>query len=284
MEQFKDITAKIIGNFLQRTVVPQTKSEDVPPPASSPPNADWAEYTDKLKRIGYAPLPNCPHCHGIGFVHPKLSDGTVNFGKYINCEAKGCVVDKKREWQQGADSWKRYGITKTDQTFASFQQVMGTVEAYQAFHALAMGEGKVKPFLLCCGGTGNGKTHLCNALVVAMITRGLYPKMYNAAEVFSELKASFKTNQTENLIHRIKTVQVLIIDDFGMNYGSDWEMARMDEIIDYRYNHELITVITTNLDVKQIPDRIFSRFSDTYLSVIVCNLGGDYRPNREGGL
>lgn len=71
----------------------------------------------------------------------------------------------------------------------------------------------------------------------------------------------------------------LIIDDVGAGAGStDWAWRELEDIVDYRYEHNLLTVLTTNLDRKLIPDRIVSRFRDAEKSRLIFNGAADYRP------
>lgn len=237
---------------------------------------EWAAYNEKRAKNGYAALPNCPKCKGSGFTHPNREDDTPDYSRIVSCDYPGCIKDDRRKFQAGEVYWKRHGF-KANQTFATFNQEIGTGEAYAAFHSLAMGDPGFKPFLLCYGGTGNGKTHLCNALAITLAARGIAVRLWAAADMFAELKASINNNRLEDKIKEFKSIQALVIDDLGANLGSDWELARLDEMIDYRYRNELITVITTNILISSLPHRLSSRFLDESVSVAVANNGMDYR-------
>ena len=70
----------------------------------------------------------------------------------------------------------------------------------------------------------------------------------------------------------------LIIDDVGMGgSGSNWEFGQLEEIIVYRYRERLVTVMTTNRDLKELPERIVSRFYDPEIGCVVLNDAPDYR-------
>jgi len=72
----------------------------------------------------------------------------------------------------------------------------------------------------------------------------------------------------------------LILDDVGMGgTGSNWEWGEFEEIICYRYKNELLTVVTTNMDIPQLPDRVVSRFRDKTKARMVKNGADDYRPS-----
>ena len=70
----------------------------------------------------------------------------------------------------------------------------------------------------------------------------------------------------------------LIIDDVGMGgSGSDWEYGQLEEIIIVRYRERLFTILTTNRDLTELPERVVSRFRDPEVGRIVLNEGEDYR-------
>jgi hypothetical protein len=60
--------------------------------------------------------------------------------------------------------------------------------------------------------------------------------------------------------------------------SSEYEIAILEEFIDYRHRERLLTVLTANLDLKDLPVRVVSRFGDGETSRIVINRGSDYRP------
>jgi len=75
----------------------------------------------------------------------------------------------------------------------------------------------------------------------------------------------------------------LILDDVGMGgSGSEWEYGQLEEIVVARYRERLFTIITTNRDLKELPERIVSRFSDPNVGRVILNTGKDYRIVRNG--
>ena len=59
-----------------------------------------------------------------------------------------------------------------------------------------------------------------------------------------------------------ESVEVLILDDIGAQKRTEWETAKLDSLIDYRYEHQSDTVFTTNLDIKDLSPRVASRLSE----------------------
>lgn len=175
---------------------------------------------------------------------------------------------------------KQLNLTTWDSTFENFKQTKGAENALMLFKELS-----ILPewfMLLCYGTSGNGKTHLCEALSIELYKRGIFCPVREFAEVIRSFRASFNSSDKwdYNLrFKRIQTAKYLIIDDVGMGgSGSSWEWGELEEIIGYRYKNELFTVMTTNLDLGDIPLRIVTRFQDAIKSRMVLNSSVNYRP------
>lgn len=174
-------------------------------------------------------------------------------------------------------------------TFDNFKPVKGTEKALRLFKELA--DGASWFMLLCGGGVGSGKSHLCEALAGELMKQGKYCRVHEWPSVARNLKRAMHSefrDAYDELFERYQKADYLILDDVGMGgTGSSWEWGELEEIINYRYNHELLTVVTTNLDlmpnpqnpnIQCLPPRIVSRFSDAIKSRKVANRAGDYRP------
>jgi len=212
-------------------------------------------------------------------VHPERNDGSVDFSRVIDCPSSDCIEKSYAAYRRGDTHLAAVGISPKKQKFEDFQKRTGAKEAFKMFKDLATGDASYM-MLLCYGGKGNGKTHLCNALALGLLDRGVTTKLYTVSDMVSELRAGINNNTIEPMIKKLKQVEALILDDYKPEYGTPWEMSRVEEIIDARYRDALITVLTTNQGLETVPDRITSRFMDPALGVIVLNEGSDYRMRR----
>lgn len=231
---------------------------------------------EQMVHHGYAPNPFCKRCHGSGWVCRDVLFGEQGFGKAVPCTAKGCLVDSRQKYRQGEGYLASIGVTQPSCSFEKFKRIKGTEEMYRAFYNLAYGKTDL-PFLLGYGGVGNGKTHLCQALAVVLNWRGVSVRYYTVADLMSQLKQSIATQMVDMEILRLKEIEALILDDLGVEYGTDWEATKLEEIVDARYRKRLITVLTTNRDIGWLPERVLSRFSDPDVSKSVLNNAPDFR-------
>ena len=216
--------------------------------------------------LPYRPKVDCPVCGGAGFVHPVIG-GKVVFDRVVPCAAPGCLVSSIR------------GQEVRVQTFETFNPVPGTEKALKAARILASGEASFI-WLLLYGRPGCGKTHLCNAIVSVVRNRGLDVRMILAADLFSMLRESMQTHQTDTLLRKVKDILFLAIDDYGVEYGSDWESAKFDELMTSRYATGKPTVLITNKELTELPARIQSRFQDGVMARAIHNSAPDYRRKR----
>ncbi len=154
------------------------------------------------------------------------------------------------------------------------------MEALSAFRELASGK-VLWRMLLCYGSVGCGKSHLLEALAFSLG----YRVTTKWPEAVRWLKRSMNPDPEWGIVAydtNFKSLQersVLLLDDVGSGASStDWAWRELEDIIDYRYERNLLTVITTNLKWEQIPDRIVSRFRDGEKSRLVLNSATDFRP------
>lgn len=176
------------------------------------------------------------------------------------------------------------GARAQEQTFDNFRVPLngGNREARDAARAWTDPRATFI-WLLIYGGTGNGKSHLCNAALLALLNRGVQARLTTASTILQSLRAGIQDHTADDRMQSYQQAPVLIIDDLGAGMkhpeekGSEWEWSRIEEIIVWRYENVLPTMATTNLQPSELPERIASRFNDTAMSRIVHNAGGDYR-------
>lgn len=190
-------------------------------------------------------------------------------------------IEEKRERLR-----KSLRVASLDNTFENFKPVTGTEKSLEAFKSLASGNTDWQ-MLLCYGGVGNGKTHLCEAAAITLYMRGLFVRVYTMARIMGALKECMHAGpgvSYEEIISKYCEAERLIIDDVGMGgSGSEWEFGQLEEIIVSRYRERLFTILTTNRDLTELPPRVVSRFRDPDIGRIILNSGSDFRSQKAKG-
>lgn len=212
-------------------------------------------------------------------MHPLKPDTSPDYGRVIPCGYPGCYKDAFKAYEKG-ETIQTSGVRELKQTFETFNKnVPGVLKAYNTAKKIAEGDCDFI-WLIICGGVGNGKTHLLNAIANLVIVRDLKVKLVMMADLLSELKMAMKDNQVEFIMADLKKVPYLLIDELGLEYGSDWEKEKIEELLGSRWANGRFTVVATNRDIEELPPRIKSRFQDRRLSRWVKNEAGDYRQTR----
>ena len=155
----------------------------------------------------------------------------------------------------------------------------------QAFKELAIGDATWF-MLLVYGSTGCGKTHLCEAFSIALAKRNIRCKRDKWSELIREFKCRLRSGipgDYDRYFKNIRNSPYLVLDDVVMATDSKWEWGEFDDIIDYRWEKRLVTIVTTNLDITKLPPRAVSRFRDAVTSKMILNKANDFRPQKGGG-
>jgi len=219
----------------------------------------------------------CPVCNGAHFVHPLKADGQPDYSRSVGC--RHCITPEQVR--------KKLGVSSLDSTFDNFKSVPGAEEALRAAKLIASMETDWK-LLLIYGEWGNGKTHLLEAISLALWELGHTARIQTFPDFVTRLKGTFDRSKNEeqgdsfnDMLNRLCTTEFLLLDDVG-TAGSftEFSLAQLEHIMLARYRENLFTVITTNLDYASLPRFVTSRFSDSEKARIVINDAPDYRPNK----
>jgi len=229
--------------------------------------------------------PLCPECSGSGWVHPLDGKGNPDYGNVVPCSAPGCAVANLRKYAESAEYQEACGIRPELQTFANFKALPETKDSYAAAVQLADGTATFV-WLLVFGGTGSGKSHLCNAVSRQLLSRGIQTRLVLGSEIIAQLRQGMNDHTTDEIMRYYQTVPALIIDDLGVGSKSpgeragEWEWARIEELLVIRHEWRRVTMVATNMDWSEFPGRIKSRFDDRSVSRWVLNQAPDYRSTK----
>ncbi|MBR6335494.1 MAG: ATP-binding protein [Clostridia bacterium] len=130
------------------------------------------------------------------------------------------------------------------------------------------------------GSTGLGKTHLSLAIANVVAAKG-YNIIYNSAyNIFSALeKEKFSYSNTGEEEAKVLNCDLLIIDDLGSEFSSQYSKDALYNIINTRVNTGRPVIISTNLTENELEtkysQRVTSRIIGNYTSLLF--VGKDIR-------
>jgi DNA replication protein DnaC len=227
--------------------------------------------------------PDCPHCHGLGYLRADVPVGHPDFGKIITCTCRQAQVSQQVHR-------RLYSLSHLDElrhlTFDNFQPrgLIG-VRDYQA-DSIELAYNQARQFgqslegwLFLEGPYGSGKTHLAAAIANFVVGLGVPTLFLTVPDLLDTLRFSFDDPEIsfEQRFEEIRRSPLLVLDDFGTQNATAWAQEKLFQIVNYRYINRLPLVVTTNLALEEIEGRIRSRLLDPELVTRVEIMAPDYR-------
>lgn len=233
--------------------------------------------------VGSIPTPKGSH---VCEIHGKFEfKYTPGFGNDFLCMSAcpKCVADRnefieseiKRIDSEANEAWMidkiiSSGVSKRNslKTFDSYN--VATPEQEKAkgyFKAFAdsVCNGSTTSNLIACGSVGVGKTHLASSAVNQITRSGKTCRVIKIIDLIRQFKGTWdKSNDSteKQFLDFYTSIPALIIDEVGVQFGSDTEKMVVFDIIDGRYNNMLPTVLISNLAVDGVKELIGDRAID----------------------
>jgi len=136
-------------------------------------------------------------------------------------------------------------------------------------------------WLVLLGRTGCGKTHLAAAIGHYLEGKGVAVEFCVVPDLLEMLRSAFREDarggQFDEVFEAVRTAACLILDDLGVHSATPWAQEKLFQILNYRYNAKLPTVITIGCSLDDLPDSWVSRMYDTKVSMIFEIEAPDYR-------
>jgi DNA replication protein DnaC len=135
-------------------------------------------------------------------------------------------------------------------------------------------------WLVLLGETGCGKTHLAAAIANHRYQAGQPALFVVVPDFLDHLRSTFSPESEvtyDQLFERVKTTPLLFLDDFGEHSTTPWAKEKLYQVINYRYNARLATVITTRSSLDDIDSPVSSRLTDPKISLVWYIEAPDYR-------
>ena len=183
------------------------------------------------------------------------------------------AAEKQRKHLDTVEDLKRRGFTDPAMRDWTFENDNGqNPQAIRARNYVKNWERAYAGNVGCLfwGSVGTGKSYLAGCIANALMEKEIPVYMTNFALILNDLAASFEGRN--EYISRLCRYPLLILDDFGMERGTEYGLEQVFHVIDSRYRSGKPLIVTTNLtldDLHNPEDTAHSRIYDRLLSMCV---------------
>jgi DNA replication protein DnaC len=172
-------------------------------------------------------------------------------------------------------------IATTDAQKAAMQSAMDFADSFDARY-------KAGDSLIFAGRPGTGKGHLAAAIMNRLMpeTFCVYTTCLDMIRSVRETWRKDSKHSESEVLRELETAPLLIIDEIGVQYGTDGEQTIIFDVLDRRYRQVVPTIFITNQDKAgfkgYIGDRAYDRL--TQVAKWVPFDWQSYRPTARHGV
>lgn len=221
--------------------------------------------------------PDCPICHGLGWVKYDLPVSDPAFGKMFPCvNAANGMFGRLSGLKEGERELTWDAVKDMD---SESNAVSAAASVRQVIEA-----GKGWVFLW--GSPGLAKTLILQVAVASMIRSGREASYTRMVEVIDNMRRAFDAKnpgeEEERRIERWSNIPLLCIDEFDRVNETEYASNRRFLLMDKRYTEAIrgnsVTIMSSNADPRAFDPYLSSRIFDGRFKVIHL-VGSDLRPD-----
>lgn len=211
---------------------------------------------------------DCPFekCDGSGLIWVKDNQENKEFMRNCKCRANRILL-KKMKWAKIPEEFRNVTINSFDINLYSEQDsrqkaVMAKKIAGNFVKKYKELAEQGKGLYFYSEVKGSGKTRLAlsilNALLVVYDNENSPLSVFYSptADLIGEIKNTFNKKENDvsssELINAAKNMDVLLLDDIGVEKASDWVEETLTRILDYRLQNKKVTIFTSNLEINEL--------------------------------
>lgn len=129
-----------------------------------------------------------------------------------------------------------------------------------------------------CGQPGTGKTHLSVGIGLDVLKKGHTVVFTTVQRMIRKIKDTWRKDSNESesdAINLFSCPDLLIIDEIGVQFGSEFEKNAIFDILNERYENRMPTLLLSNLSPSEVKaflgERVFDRLREDGGQVIPFN-------------
>ena len=245
---------------------------------NNPCHLDFFEYDENGDIVGYRgyPVSGYVECPKHGFYPRYYGEGWE-----IRCCCPKCLEEELLAKKlAGAAIPKRF-LNHSLETFETAEQwqlkALDSVKSYSDDLDRNLSEGRC---IVMIGNPGTGKTNLVIDVARSVIDRAGTACYVTVSDLILRVRDSWGTGKTLQLIDNFVGVDLLILDEVGVQAGTQNEQNIIFDVINKRYAEMKPTIILTNLNVDRcknfLGERVWDRLKEND-GLLITFKGSSYR-------
>ena len=257
----------------------------------------------------------CPYCNKVlkpkGILNPLdrsihifLQNEKCNCSKAIE-EQKKLEIEKEKQLIEEYEKYRKEEFNKkikqyygTDFMTEQFKRqtldnfIVNETNKNMKYVAQRFIQGftNARTGIIFVGKNGTGKTHIATAIANELRKQKIPIIFGTLTDLVEKYSKSYKEHTEIELTKLYTKVDLLIIDDLGIETMNDWMLSKLFVIVNERMKNELPIIITTNYELDELKQRLSipNKVCETTNSIIsrlyqMCYRveckGNDYRMN-----
>lgn len=239
-------------------------------------------YAEDAMEVRY----NCPVCSDKGMVEQ-------NNVKTVFCQ---CFLDLLKECAcDEVNNLSPLNLSKFEDFDLSYYSEEDTAEGVNPRRRMTQILNYCKAYaknfkadtrsILMRGATGLGKTHLSLSIANELLEKGFSVAYVSAPDILFQLERahfSYDYQQEEELLSTLTDCDLLIIDDLGTEFSTNYTNTQIYNIFNNRILRSKPVIINTNLTIKELESAYTQRFVSRIMGT--CDkldfVGKDIRPRK----
>ena len=211
------------------------------------------EYRNEADGLIY-----CAKCHTPRQHRIQLNDRVLLPTVRCRCQQEAYEKEeaerKQQEFLMQVSRLKTNGLqdkSLRDYTFANdkgynpeIQKAHDYVAHWEEMKAKSLG-------LLLWGDVGTGKSFFAGCIANALLEKGIPVLMTNFSRILNSLTGMYSDDRNQ-FIDSLNKYSLLIIDDLGIERGTEFSLEQVFNVIDSRYRSKKPMIVTTNLTLDEL--------------------------------
>lgn len=200
----------------------------------------------------FEPLYNCPNCGDTGYANGKMCGCLQSL---LREEAYRRISDQGTMKDASFDNLRLEYYPDTPDARTGVVPRVKMKEVLTYCRCYAEDFSKDSPSLLLQGPTGTGKTHVSMAIARKAVERGCGVVYGPMQRLLHKLEKEHFGRADGNSEEMMTECDLLILDDLGAEFSSPFYVSCLYNLINSRMLEGKPTIISTNLEKKDIMDR-----------------------------